>query len=54
MARIFEMAPQRENLFLAMKFLNVHLVAKHYNNSKEGLTVNDGKFINVIDDKEVK
>ena len=54
MARIFEPAPQRQkpNYLLAMRLLRIHQVNEHYNNSKKGLTVNDGKFLKVIDDKE--
>ena len=52
MARIFEPAPQRQkpNYLLAMRLLRIHQVNEHYNNSKKGLTVNDGKFIKVIND----
>ena len=52
MARIFEPAQQTErpNYLLAMSLLNVHIVAGHYIRTKEGLTVNDGKFLKVIND----
>jgi len=35
-----------------MRLLRVHQVNEYYAITKEGLTVNDGKFLKVIDDKE--
>lgn len=54
MARLFEMAPQREkpNYLLAMRLLNIHQVNEHYIRTKEGLIVNDGKYLKVFFDKE--
>lgn len=54
MGRIFEPAQQRErpNYLLAMRLLKIHHVNKHYIRTNKGLTVNDGKFLKAIDDKE--
>lgn len=54
MGRIFEPAPitKKHPDLLAMNCLKVHHVADHYKRTKEGYEVNDGKYLEKINDKE--
>lgn len=56
MARIFEPVPERKRShdLLAMNYLRVHSVTDHYKVTGEGFEVNDGKFINFVEDRKVE
>lgn len=55
MAHVFEVAENessKANNIQAMKLIQVKIVADYYKANKEGLEVNDGMFLNYIDDRE--
>ena len=54
MARIYEPAKERPRKpdLLVMNYLKIHHLNDDYKRNKQGITVNDGKFIKFIDDEE--
>lgn len=54
MARIFEPASEvkKANDLTAMQFLNAKKANDYYKKNKQGLAINDGKFLTFIDDRE--
>jgi len=54
MARIFEPVSERKpaDNEISLSFLNAHIANDYYKVHKEGVAVNDGKFIKYVDDRE--